>query len=196
MVGGRHYSSSSMNPITRITRSPFLLVIVSLTCFFLLFYIFTTSPSSPTKPNFLRTSYTNQPHLNPNVHYSFVDSLEIFLKKWSISRSRHLPEDTVSDPETEEQQQVRKLDDLIWKTETARLYDDEQSSFFSPPVRVYVYEMPAKFTYDMLQLFQSTYKETFNLTSNGSPVHRLIEQVGSLFSQKMQSYYPYQPVLS
>ncbi|CAH1446577.1 unnamed protein product [Lactuca virosa] len=171
-----HYSSSSMNPITRITRSPFLLVIVSLTCFFLLFYIFTTSPSSPTKPNFLRTSNTNQPHLNPNVHYSFVDSLELFLKKWSISGSRHLPEDTVSDPETEEQQQVRKLDDLIWKTETARLYDDEQSSFFSPPVRVYVYEMPAKFTYDMLQLFQSTYKETFNLTSNGSPVHRLIEQ--------------------
>lgn len=44
-------------------------------------------------------------------------------------------------------------------------------------VRVYVYEMPNKFTYDMLELFWSTYKETVNLTSNGSPVHRLIEQV-------------------
>lgn len=180
MVGGRQYSSSSMNPISRITRSPFLLLIVTLTCFFLLFYIFTASPSSPssshTKPISLHISNTNQPHLNPNVHYSFVDSLEIFLKKRSNSGSHHLPDDTVGDPETEEQQQVRKLDDLIWKTETARLYDDEQSPYFSPPVRVYVYEMPAKFTYDMLRLFQNTYKETFNLTSNGSPVHRLIEQ--------------------
>ncbi|XP_022864695.1 probable arabinosyltransferase ARAD1 [Olea europaea var. sylvestris] len=36
--------------------------------------------------------------------------------------------------------------------------------------------MPSKFTYDLLWLFRSTYKETHNLTSNGSPVHRLIEQ--------------------
>lgn len=44
------------------------------------------------------------------------------------------------------------------------------------PIRVYVYEMPSKFTYDLLWLFRNSYKETSNLTSNGSPVHRLIEQ--------------------
>ncbi|MBA0735170.1 hypothetical protein Gogos_019039 [Gossypium gossypioides] len=44
------------------------------------------------------------------------------------------------------------------------------------PIRVYVYQMPNKFTYDLLWLFRNTYRETSNLTSNGSPVHRLIEQ--------------------
>ncbi|KAG6402898.1 hypothetical protein SASPL_135112 [Salvia splendens] len=55
-----------------------------------------------------------------------------------------------------------------------RLYGGE-TSFYSP-IRVYVYDMPSKFTYDLLWLFHNTYKETTNLTSNGSPVHRLIEQ--------------------
>ncbi|GJM92795.1 hypothetical protein PR202_ga09295 [Eleusine coracana subsp. coracana] len=36
--------------------------------------------------------------------------------------------------------------------------------------------MPTKFTYDLLRLFRNSYHETDNLTSNGSPVHRLIEQ--------------------
>ncbi|KAG6400702.1 hypothetical protein SASPL_137544 [Salvia splendens] len=58
--------------------------------------------------------------------------------------------------------------------EEKRLYGGE-TSFYSP-IRVYVYDMPSKFTYDLLWLFHSTYKETTNLTSNGSPVHRLIEQ--------------------
>ncbi|KVI07513.1 Exostosin-like protein, partial [Cynara cardunculus var. scolymus] len=175
MAGGRQYSSSSsMNPITKITRSPFLLALLSFLCFVLLFCIF--SSSSPAKPISIHTSNTNQPHLNPNVEYSFVASLESFLSKRSIHGSRHLPDDTVGDSAAEEDQQVRRLDDLIWRTETARVYNDEKGSFFSPPLRVYVYEMPAKFTYDMLSLFQNTYKETFNLTSNGSPVHRLIEQ--------------------
>ncbi|KAL8253208.1 hypothetical protein R6Q59_036901 [Mikania micrantha] len=169
--GARQYPSSSMNPSSRITRSPLFLLIISLTCFFLLYYTFSPSTSTnqlPT-PNFK----ANQPNLNPNVHYSFVDSLELFLKK---SRIQGSSDDTVSDSATEDQQQVRKLDDLIWKSETARLYDDERSLLFNSPVRVYVYEMPAKFTYDMLWLFHNTYKETSNLTSNGSPVHRLIEQ--------------------
>ncbi|CAN6443259.1 unnamed protein product [Victoria cruziana] len=50
--------------------------------------------------------------------------------------------------------------------------------FDEPPsvLKVYVYDMPSKFTYDLLWLFRNTYKETENLTSNGSPVHRLIEQ--------------------
>ncbi|KAI3783895.1 hypothetical protein L1987_42984 [Smallanthus sonchifolius] len=174
MAGAGQYSSSSMNPCTRITRSPLLLLIISLTCFFLLIYTF--SPSSPTKHISVHDFKSSQPNLNPNVHYSFVDSLELFLKKSGAPGSRRLPDDTVGDPATEDQQQVRKLDDLIWRTETARVYDDEHDLFFNSPVRVYVYEMPAKFTYDMLWLFQNTYKETSNLTSNGSPVHRLIEQ--------------------
>ncbi|KAI3762335.1 hypothetical protein L1987_52763 [Smallanthus sonchifolius] len=166
MVGGRQYSSSPINP--RITRSPFLLLII---CFFLLLYIF-----SPSKQISLHSFITNEPNLNPNVHYSFVDSLETFLTRRRISGSNHLPDDTVTDPVAEDQQKVKELDELVWRSETARLYDDEHNLLFSSPLRVYVYEMPAKFTYDLLWIFQNTYKETSNLTSNGSPVHRLIEQ--------------------
>ncbi|KAJ9546185.1 hypothetical protein OSB04_025892, partial [Centaurea solstitialis] len=158
MAGGRPYSSSSsstmINSISKFTRSPFLLTLTSLLCFFFLFHIL--SSSSPSKPFSILTSSTTiqqQPHLNPNVHYSFVDSLEKFL---SFHGSRRLPDDSVADSAAEDDQQVKRLDDLIWRSETAR--------------------MPAKFTYDMLWLFQNTYRETFNLTSNGSPVHRLIEQ--------------------
>lgn len=93
------------------------------------------------------------------------------MKKTKIPGSR---DDTAGDPATDDELlEVRKLDDLIWRTETARVYNDESNLL---PVRVYVYEMPVKFTYDMLSLFQNTYRETVNLTSNGSPVHRLIEQ--------------------
>ena len=77
---------------------------------------------------------------------------------------------------------IRKLDDSIWEKEDERVY--EEDSFYpavSLPIRVYVYEMPSKFTFDLLWLFRNTYKDTSNLTSNGSPVHRLIEQVISCF---------------
>lgn len=59
------------------------------------------------------------------------------------------------------------------------MYEDPYypaASGVTSAIRVYVYEMPAKFTYDLLWLFRNTYKETSNRTSNGSPVHRLIEQ--------------------
>lgn len=59
------------------------------------------------------------------------------------------------------------------------MYEDPYypaASGLTSAIRVYVYEMPAKFTYDLLWLFRNTYKETSNRTSNGSPVHRLIEQ--------------------
>ncbi|XP_073394692.1 probable arabinosyltransferase ARAD1 isoform X1 [Physcomitrium patens] len=47
----------------------------------------------------------------------------------------------------------------------------------SPPtLNIYVYEMPAKFTTDLLWLFHNSLDQTVNLTSNGSPVHRLIQQ--------------------
>lgn len=74
---------------------------------------------------------------------------------------------------------VAELDGAIWRREAERLYENP----FDPKVvRVYVYEMPRRFTYDLLWLFRNTYKETTNLTSNGSPVHRLIEQVWFLFA--------------
>ncbi|KAG5514980.1 hypothetical protein RHGRI_036128 [Rhododendron griersonianum] len=60
------------------------------------------------------------------------------------------------------EQDVKKLDDMIWKTETERLYDHP----FLPPLRFYVYVMPKEFTYDLLTLFRNTYRETSNLTSN------------------------------
>lgn len=60
--------------------------------------------------------------------------------------------------------------------ENKRVYEDAFYPPSSMPIRVYVYDMPSKFTYDLLWLFRNTYKETSNLTSNGSPVHRLIEQ--------------------
>lgn len=87
-------------------------------------------------------------------------------------RSPSVSDDTVvvADGEAD-----KRFDDLIWKRETERLYEASSSV-----LRVFVYEMPAKFTYDLLWLFRNTYKETSNLTSNGSPVHRLIEQVGIL----------------
>ena len=58
-----------------------------------------------------------------------------------------------------------------------RLLNEDSVYPVGYPVKVYVYEMPKKFTLDLLWLFHNTYKETSNATSNGSPVHRLIEQV-------------------
>lgn len=90
-------------------------------------------------------------------------------------KSSTAPDDTVSGNVTE--QQVKIFDDLIALNEEKRLYGGESRFYpLSPPLKVYVYDMPSKFTYDLLRLFQSTYKDTTTLTSNGSPVHRLIEQ--------------------
>ncbi|MBA0647052.1 hypothetical protein Goklo_014963, partial [Gossypium klotzschianum] len=70
---------------------------------------------------------------------------------------------------------VRRLDERKFVKEMEWLRGDPYYPM-SMPVRVYVYEMPSKFTYDLLWLFRNTYRETSNITSNGSPVHRLIEQ--------------------
>lgn len=174
MAGGRHYSSLGLNP--RI-RSPILLFVISFLLISLIFYIFShiSFPSSslgfPENP--IHNSQFSS--LNPNADYSFVSSLEKFLA--SSSKYQRSREDTVSAVSAED---VKKLDDSIWRRETERLYHDSFHPAFSPLVssatRVYVYDMPPKFTYDMLWLFRNTYKETYNLTSNGSPVHRLIEQ--------------------
>ncbi|KAJ4750971.1 Exostosin family protein-like [Rhynchospora pubera] len=72
---------------------------------------------------------------------------------------------------------VQLNDPFISRREKERLYGTLSDPWAGSQVlQVYVYEMPSKFTCDLLKLFRDTYKETTNLTSNGSPVHRLIEQ--------------------
>lgn len=165
MAGGRPYTS--LNPRL---RSPIVLFVISFLLISLIFYVISLLSPPPLSTNTV-VQFTS---LNPNADYSFVSSLEKFLSK---SRTTRQGDDTVS---SVVQEDVRRLDDLIWRRENERIYRD----LFYPAagegnlgIRVYVYEMPDKFTYDLLWLFQNTYKETDNLTSNGSPVHRLIEQV-------------------
>ena len=121
---------------------------------------------------FLSSLQGHLPLSNPNTNAetSFVTSLEHFLTHKSPSGS----DDTVRRAVTEHD--VTNLDDAVFRTETDRLYSDPYYPV-GLPLRVYVYDMPRKFTYDLLWLFRNTYKDTSNLTSNGSPVHRLIEQV-------------------
>ena len=171
-MAGKYVASSSLpNPRGGSTRSPILLLTFSLLSLSILLFLFSILPSHP-NPN---------PNRNPNLNTllpesSFVASLEHFL----ISKSPRSPpfrDDTVGsdDPEA-----VKNLDDLVWQREIRRVYEDPYypaASGVTSAIRVYVYEMPAKFTYDLLWLFRNTYKETSNRTSNGSPVHRLIEQV-------------------
>ncbi|GAB4826420.1 hypothetical protein Ancab_009285 [Ancistrocladus abbreviatus] len=168
-MAGRHLSSLTSRERPLYT-SPIL--IFSLPLLSLCFIIFFFSSSSTTSIS--SKSSISHPNPNPNFEYSFVKSLENFLTTELPKYYRQVEDDTVT---TIDGESVKKLDDLIWSIENERLY--EESSFFpsaSLPIRVYVYEMPAKFTYDLLLLFWNTYKETDNLTSNGSPVHRLIEQ--------------------
>ncbi|KAM7463562.1 hypothetical protein LguiA_031683 [Lonicera macranthoides] len=165
-MAGRHFSSTG-NPRS---RSPILLFVLCLLCLPLIFYIFSVFSSTS---HIIPINTSQKPtSINPNVEYSFVASLEKFLTS-KIQRSRRVIDDTVG---TVSEEDVQKLDDLIWKKETERLYSYSFDPAFSSPLRVYVYKMPDKFTYDMLWLFRNTYKDTSNLTSNGSPVHRLIEQ--------------------
>ncbi|VVA96283.1 unnamed protein product [Arabis nemorensis] len=100
---------------------------------------------------------------------SFVASLEHFLTHKAPKLSSSVRDDTVRGKSEE---LALKLDEMVFEREN-RLLNDAPVGY---PVKVYVYEMPRKFTYDLLWLFHNTYKETSNLTSNGSPVHRLIEQ--------------------
>ncbi|KAK4836436.1 hypothetical protein QYF36_023076 [Acer negundo] len=144
------------------TRTPILLLILSLFALSLLFILFSFSSHT-------RNPYSD-PYPNPTTkaETSFVASLEHFLTVKS-QRFPPLKDDTVSGVSEDD---VRIFDDLVFNKQTyQRLYGDPNSS-----IRVYVYDMPRKFTYDLLWLFRNSYRDTFNLTSNGSPVHRLIEQ--------------------
>ncbi|XP_066315255.1 probable arabinosyltransferase ARAD1 [Miscanthus floridulus] len=102
---------------------------------------------------------------SPSATTSFLASLDRFLSDPhpSASASAAAP---------------GELDAAIRVQEEARLYGDDPAwpAPAAGPLRIYVYEMPSKFTYDLLRLFRDSYRDTDNLTSNGSPVHRLIEQ--------------------
>ncbi|XP_028793574.1 probable arabinosyltransferase ARAD1 [Neltuma alba] len=148
------------------SKSRILLFGLLLLGFSLLFFLFSPSP----KRQSVRSQFLNP---NVNVETSFVASLEDFLTRKAPTGSTFGRDDTVSGEAGEEE--VRKLDNKIYEMEMDRLYGDPYYPV-GLPLKVYVYNMPSKFTYDLLWLFRNTYKETDNLTSNGSPVHRLIEQ--------------------
>ena len=137
-------------------RSKTLILTLIISSFSLLVILF-TFPSSPNPPVRIETS--------------FVASLEQFLIHKAPKLNPPLRDDTVRGEK--EDDDVRKVDEMVFEREN-RLLDEDPVGY---PVKVYVYEMPKKFTFDLLWLFHNTYKETSNATSNGSPVHRLIEQV-------------------
>ncbi|XP_027355989.1 probable arabinosyltransferase ARAD1 isoform X1 [Abrus precatorius] len=139
-----------------------VLLALSLLAFSLLFFIFSLSP--------LRTPSTSLTHFQvPTAETSFVTSLDHFLTRTAPS----VVDDTARD--SLDEREITKLDNAVHYSEMDRLYSDPYYPL-SLPLRVYVYTMPPKFTYDLLWLFKKTYGDTSNLTSNGSPVHRLIEQ--------------------
>ncbi|KAK4256147.1 hypothetical protein QN277_009052 [Acacia crassicarpa] len=148
------------------SKSRILLYGLSLFGFSVLFFLFCLSSNRQSA----RSQFLN---LNVNVETSFVASLEDFLAR-KASRSTFVRDDTVSGEAGEVE--VRKLDNRIYEMGMDRLYYGDPYYPVGLPLKVYVYNMPSKFTYDLLWLFRNTYKETDNLTSNGSPVHRLIEQ--------------------
>lgn len=166
-MAGRHLYSIG-NPRS---KSPALLLLLSLFILFFFFFFFSSSPFLlPQNPNSI-------PSRTP-PEYSFVASLEHFLLTSNPPlRSPGVPDDTVVT--VAQEGSVAKLDESIWRREREKLLREDSlyPALAFSPLRVYVYEMPSKFTFDLLWLFRNTYKETSNLTSNGSPVHRLIEQV-------------------
>ncbi|KDP21764.1 hypothetical protein JCGZ_00551 [Jatropha curcas] len=160
MANKLHVSPSSRS------RSPILLCTLSFLALSLLFFLFSLS-SSQTR----NLSSFPDPNLTLKPETSFVTSLEHFLTV-KASKSSPIRDDTVLQVTEED---VKELDEKMFVKESERVY----GNVYYPvefPIRVYVYEMPRKFTYELLWLFRNTYRETGNLTSNGSPVHRLIEQ--------------------
>ncbi|XP_026427059.1 probable arabinosyltransferase ARAD1 isoform X2 [Papaver somniferum] len=167
-MAGKYQRERSSSPFS--SSSTIFVSIISLVVIVSLFFFFSSSPSSQTSFNRNTLPVFENPEIKPEL--SFVTSLEKFLTY--RSRTKNLHDDTA----VANEESVKKLDELIWKNEMERVYEDQfdSASSISNVLKVYVYEMPAKFTYDLLWLFRNTYKDTSNLTSNGSPVHRLIEQ--------------------
>lgn len=168
-MAGKHLPSSFLH---RRFRSPLVLFpLLLLLLLLFVYFLFFSSLFTPFHDLKHPASYSTK------TETSFLVSLERFLAHRSSSMLPRNPDDT-ADPATDDD--VGNLDDGVFASESDRLRGDPYYPL-DLPLRVYVYEMPRKFTYDLLLLFWNTYKETSNLTSNGSPVHRLIEQVFTLF---------------
>lgn len=178
----RSGSSSPASRIIRLFRLPLILLVATFLALLAASSLLSGSPRSPlAKPRTFA------------AEHSFVSSLQDFLLKKGYSQISEERADTVNGELSASAigvvgtlkneiftdgaistARIKDLDIAMGKRETLDLLT--QSSMHQP-LKVYVYDMPSKFTYDLLRLFQETYKETVNLTSNGSPVHRLIEQV-------------------
>ncbi|XP_010525049.1 PREDICTED: probable arabinosyltransferase ARAD1 [Tarenaya hassleriana] len=154
----------SNHPSSR-SMSKTLIITLSLFVFSLVIILFNLSSST-------RPSSGPYPSSSSRPETSFVASLEHFLIHKAPKISVSVRDDTV---QAESEDDGRKFDEAVFEREK-RWLDEDPNYPLSFPIKVYVYEMPKKFTYDLLWLFHNTYKETSNLTSNGSPVHRLIEQ--------------------
>ncbi|KAL9225059.1 hypothetical protein vseg_001026 [Gypsophila vaccaria] len=146
-----------------------LLSVITLSFIVVFFFFYSPSPSSPSSSPLINPN----PNPNPRVEHSFVASLDHFLALNRPDAAAAAAADADASDEDEDADAVRKLDEAMWRTETERMQE-----YPGGALRVYVYEMPHKFTYDLLSLFLSSYynKSSSNLTSNGSPVHRLIQQ--------------------
>ncbi|GAV65121.1 Exostosin domain-containing protein [Cephalotus follicularis] len=156
--------------LQRISRSRLSIILLTLSFFALLSLLFSLSHSNSNSNSDLNPNLYSNPTLKP--YTSFVTSLQHFL----THKSPRNDDDTVHIIKEGEEEHVRRLDDLVFEKQRQRLLHGDPYYPVVLPIRVYVYEMPRKFTYDLLWLFMNTYRNTSNLTSNGSPVHRLIEQ--------------------
>ncbi|XP_012469990.1 probable arabinosyltransferase ARAD1 isoform X1 [Gossypium raimondii] len=148
------------------SKSQILLLFFPLSLILLSFLFLLFPPSDPA------ASSTTHPYPHPLIppQTSFVASLEHFLTHKALNHRSS--DDTVR---SLLQDDVRMFDDRKFAKEMDWVHGDPYYPL-NFPIRVYVYQMPNKFTYNLLWLFRNTYRETSNLTSNGSPVHRLIEQ--------------------
>ncbi|XP_068645445.1 probable arabinosyltransferase ARAD1 [Aristolochia californica] len=165
-MAGKHLQSRSRHLSFPFSASPVTLLV----CFSLLVLaaFLLHFPSSSLISH--RSTVSPSKSSIPRPNYSFVSSLETFLT--SASRNSKA---LVTSNFVDGWRSANELDDAMWQRETERFYENS-IDVRTGVLRVYVYEMPDKFTYDLLWLFRNTYKNTANLTSNGSPVHRLIEQ--------------------
>ncbi|CAD5171781.1 unnamed protein product [Musa acuminata subsp. malaccensis] len=194
-MAGKHFPTGGLRSTSFPFSSSLAVTSLSLLALFLTFFFFFHNNSSSSRCLLISDPLDSPLHLskrNPNPssdagpppEYSFVASLEKFLTTRAPPFSSSSPADAAAsqsavpdDGDVPTAAAAKALDDSMWKEETERLYGDPLDPWSAPSVaRVYVYDMPSKFTYDLLWLFRNTYKETVNLTSNGSPVHRLIEQ--------------------
>ncbi len=106
------------------------------------------SQDSSSSPSFLVATLSLLVLASIFFFYSFVASLEKFL-----TSRRPVSAGSSSVAADAGGAAVKALDDKIWGKETGRLYGDPADPWSGlSVVRVYVYEMPAKFTYDLLEI--------------------------------------------